>query len=114
MAASETSHLVVFTTFADLGDAKRVVRQLVEKGLVACGTLVPGVTSMYRWQGEIQEEAETLAILKTDGRCWSQLEETIREIHPYDVPEIVALPISRGSAPYLDWITQETATGGEG
>jgi periplasmic divalent cation tolerance protein len=99
--------LVVLTTFATLDDARRVVREMVERRLVACGTVLPGATSLYRWEGALAEESEVVVLLKTDAARWDELVQTVVERHPYEVPELLALPVARGLERYLAWVTTE-------
>ena len=96
--------LVVFSTFPDEASARTICAALVEEGLVACVNLLPQVTSIYRWQGELKEEGETLAILKLPARGFPALEEKLAALHPYEVPEIVALPVAAVHAKYLAWV----------
>ncbi len=109
MAAKKGQFLVVYTTFGSAGDAEETVKKLVERRLIACGTIVPGATSVFRWRGDVQTESEVLAILKTERRCWTELERAIGEFHPYEVPELIAVPVAVGSDPYLDWIAQQVS-----
>jgi periplasmic divalent cation tolerance protein len=99
--------LVVLTTLATEEDARRLVTALVEERLVACGTLVPGARSIYRWEGELTEEGEVLVVLKTDASKWDALAAAVRARHPYAVPELLALPVERGLDRYLAWLTSE-------
>jgi len=99
--------LVVLTTLATEEDARRLVTALVEERLVACGTLVPGARSIYRWDGELTEEGEVLVVLKTDASKWDALAAAVRARHPYAVPELLALPVERGLDRYLAWLTSE-------
>lgn len=108
-AAKKSQFLVVYTTFGNTGDAEETVRKLVERRLVACGTVVPGATSIFRWREDVQTESEVLAILKTERRCWSELEQAIGELHPYEVPELIAVPIELGSDSYLNWIAKQVS-----
>jgi periplasmic divalent cation tolerance protein len=101
--------VVVFTTFPDQETARRIVRTLVEDRLIACGNLVPGVESIYRWKGEIETSGETLAILKTEIGQYSAMEERLRSLHPYEVPECIMLRVRDGSPDYLRWITESVA-----
>ncbi|MGH7644313.1 MAG: divalent-cation tolerance protein CutA [Gemmatimonadales bacterium] len=98
--------LVVLTTFENSEDARKFVRDLVEARLVACGTLVPA-TSIYRWGGQITAEAEVLVVLKTEAARWDALEAAVRERHPYQLPELLALPVERGLGTYLLWLESE-------
>ena len=96
--------LVVFSTCPDEASARTICAALVEEGLVACVNLLPQVTSIYRWQGELKEEGETLAILKLPTGGFPALEEKLAALHPYEVPEIVALPVTAVHAKYLAWV----------
>ena len=95
---------IVLTTFGDTDSAGKVARELVEKGLVACVNLVPGVNSVYLWEGKICEEGEVLAVMKTTKEEYPQLEKHLGEVHPYEVPEILAIPSVAGSEGYLDFV----------
>lgn len=85
-------------------DARRIARQLVEQQLAACVNIVPGATSIYKWKGAIEEAAELLLIIKTSRPLFETLRTELTKIHPYEVPEIVAVPIVDGAEPYLNWI----------
>lgn len=101
-------HLVVFITTPTADVAAQIARALVEERLAACGNVVPGLRSIYRWEGEIHDEAEALLVLKTTRARFEALRERALALHPYEVPEVIALPIEAGSAPYLEWIAAET------
>jgi len=79
---------------------------LVERGLAACVNILPGVESVYRWQGKIERDDEILLLIKSDTAHFSALEDTISNLHPYEVPEILAVPVEAGHQPYLEWIDQ--------
>ena len=96
--------LVVLSTFPDADKAAQIARVLVDERLAACVNLVPAVRSIYRWQGAIQDEAEALAVIKTTPACYPALAARLAELHPYDVPEILALPLADGYAKYLAWL----------
>ena len=93
---------IVLTTFGSEEDAVRVVRILVEEKLAACGTMIPGVRSIYSWQGEVQDEREVLVLLKT--AAFEPLAARLGELHPYETPEIVALSPAEVSGKYIAWI----------
>lgn len=99
---------MVLVTGPEASTLKRIVRTLVEERLIACGSLVDGATSIYRWQGEVQEDTECLGLLKTTAGRIPDLERRLRELHPYDVPEFIVLPLTGGSADYLDWVRAST------
>ncbi|MFQ5702687.1 MAG: divalent-cation tolerance protein CutA [Gemmatimonadales bacterium] len=109
---NSVSHLVVFTTAASVADARSMVRRLVTDRLVACGTILEGAQSIYRWQGGIEETPEVMVVLKTTRERWDALRTTVREIHPYEIPELLALPVSAGHPEYLDWVQESTRTSG--
>jgi len=99
----------VLVTAPDAETGARVARSLVEEGLVACANLIPAVRSIYRWQGAVQDEAEVLLVMKTRADRLEAVAERVRALHPYDLPEVVALPAAGGSAAYLDWVRGECA-----
>ncbi|MEX0843250.1 MAG: divalent-cation tolerance protein CutA [Gemmatimonadota bacterium] len=98
---------VVLVTAPDPETARLLVRRLVEARLVACGNVLPGVTSIYRWEGEVQEDSEVLVVLKAPARVLPALVRRVREEHPYDVPEVIALPVAGGLDAYLSWVVAE-------
>jgi periplasmic divalent cation tolerance protein len=103
--------LQVFTTIDDRAAAERIAQALVARRLAACVQISGPVTSVYRWEGQIQSSQEWLCIVKTAQSRYAEVEAAIREMHSYQVPEIVAVPIVAGAASYLDWLRQEiTAT----
>jgi len=103
----EPTALVVLTTLGDAEAARAFVAALVEARLIACGTLLPAATSIYRWEGKLTEEPEVVVLLKTDMAKWDALCAAVREQHPYEVPELLALPVQRGLDLYLSWLTSE-------
>ena len=103
MAGTQEVHVVLMTA-PDLTVGAALARRLVEEGLAACVNLVPGVRSIYRWQGAVQEEAEILLVAKTRAVLVDALAARVRALHPYEVPEVISLPVTGGSAPYLDWV----------
>ena len=101
-----TEMLLVMSTFPNEDDAARVVRVLVEERLIACGNLLPGARSLYRWQDEIKDEREVVALMKTRKQDWPALMSRLHDLHPYDVPECIALRIASGSPRYLAWLEE--------
>src|SRR5439155_22405834 len=99
--------LVVLTTLANDADARAPVTALGGARLVACGTLLPGARSIYRWEGQVKEECEVVVLLKTAASKWEALCAAVREWHPYQVPELLARPAERGLARFLSWLTSE-------
>lgn len=103
--------LIVLCTCPDEATAERLAGSLVQEQLAACVNAVPGVTSTYRWEGKVQQDREVLLLIKSTESAYGRLEARIRELHPYELPETVAVPIVRGSRAYLRWL-QEAASGG--
>jgi len=103
MASTEPVH-VVLVTAPGLAVGTELARRLVEEGLAACVNLVPGVRSIYRWQGAVQEDAEILLIAKTRAARVDALAARVRALHPYELPEVIAFAVAGGSEPYLDWV----------
>jgi len=104
-------YLLVHCSFPSDIEARQIGTEVVRRQLAACVSLCPAVTSIYRWKGEIEEAAEVLAVFKTTRAGFSALETAIRELHPYEVPEIVGVPIAEGSGGYLRWIDEQTREG---
>lgn len=100
--------IIVLCTMPATGDtAAEIARTVVGEGLVACVNLVPGVRSIYRWQGEVCDDTEVLAIMKTTPTQFEPLRSRLIELHPYDLPEVIALDITHAHPPYRDWILSE-------
>jgi periplasmic divalent cation tolerance protein len=100
--------LIVFCTCPDETCAERIATALVEEQLAACVNRIPGVASTYRWQGKVCRDSEQLLLIKTTRGCFEALRERIIALHPYELPEVIAVDIVHGSAPYLDWIAAQT------
>ncbi|HET7462319.1 MAG TPA: divalent-cation tolerance protein CutA [Longimicrobium sp.] len=100
---------VVLMTAPDAETAGRVAHALVNERLIACANLLPGVTSIYRWQGAVQADAEVLVVMKTRDTLVPRLMERAAELHPYQVPELLALEVSDGLPAYCRWVMDETA-----
>ena len=98
--------IVIVTSFADQKRAASVIRMLVEERLVACGTIVPEATSIYLWQGKIEEAAEAVVFLKTSHALVERCKQRLAELHPYDVPEIFSFEPSTVAASYLGWLSE--------
>jgi periplasmic divalent cation tolerance protein len=98
--------LIVLTTWPDAATARAAAQMLVEEGLAACANVVPGVESIYRWEGKVDRASEVLMILKTTVARYAALESRIRALHSYEVPEIVGLRVSDGLPAYLQWVVQ--------
>ena len=100
--------LLVLTTLPDRAGAEALARELLAARLAACVHIGAALQSLYHWRGEIETAQETPLTVKTRGELYARVEEVIRSRHPYELPEIVAVPITHGSSAYLDWIIAET------
>jgi periplasmic divalent cation tolerance protein len=107
-----SDHVVVFVTAPSAEVAAPLARTLVEEGLVACVNITPGIRSIYTWDGQVCDETEVLCVMKTRSDRFEALRARVKALHPYDVPEIIALPIVAGHAPYLRWLDDATGAGG--
>ncbi len=96
--------VLVLSTFPEPGLARTAIRALVSERLAACGTLLPGAESIYAWKGGIETGLETVVLLKAPKASYPALEQRLRQLHPYEVPEIIGLPIAEGLPAYLEWI----------
>jgi periplasmic divalent cation tolerance protein len=106
--------LLVLSTVASAEDAERIAAALVEGELAACVSILPSVRSIYRWKGTLEREEERLLLIKTRGERFDDLRRALVAIHPYEVPEVVALPIADGHAPYLEWLARGSGAGSDG
>ena len=98
--------LVVLSTFPDRETAKRISYQLVEEHCAACANILSPLESIYWWEGKVENANETLVLFKTSADRYPALETTLRGLHPYEVPEIIALPVDRGLPEYLRWVSE--------
>lgn len=101
------SVLVVFCTCPDEASAARIARALVDERLAACVNRLPGVRSTYRWKDAVHEDSEVLLVIKTAEDRFEALRERVVALHPYELPELVAVKVAAGSAPYLRWVEAE-------
>ena len=104
LCARNMSYIIVFMTASNREEAVKIVRTLLEERLIACGNIMDPVSSFFWWKGKIEEEKEVLVIMKSHETLFKKLSKRVTELHSYDIPEILALPIVDGSASYLDWI----------
>ncbi|MBV9880598.1 MAG: divalent-cation tolerance protein CutA [Gemmatirosa sp.] len=102
--------IVVLTTLASEEEAASFIRALLDRRLVACGTILPGARSFYRWNDQVADEREAVVLLKTSADRADELGAMFGELHPYKVPELLALPVAAGLEAYLGWIARETAS----
>jgi len=103
-----TEVVLVLTTAPDDDRAESMARALVEERLAACVNVVPGVVSIYRWKGAVEQDLELLLVIKTRADRFEALREALVSLHPYDVPELIALPVAAGHPPYLAWLDEAT------
>jgi len=106
---AKSGHLMVFITGSTVKGAKKIARALVEEKLAACCNIIKGVTSIYAWEGEIEETAECMIIVKTRQERFDRLVKEVTKRHNYVVPEIIAVPITSGLKGYLSWIDESTS-----
>ena len=102
---TDTSFQLILCTCPDNQVAEQLATSLVEQRLAACINIVPGLTSIYRWQGKLEKGTEVLLLIKTTRECYTAVETAIRQQHPYELPEIIAVTLDEGSPDYLRWIT---------
>jgi periplasmic divalent cation tolerance protein len=100
-----TTLQIVLCTVPDRETGEQIANALVTEQLAACVNIIPGITSVYRWEGAVQQEREVLLLIKTGQDSQEPLEQRIRELHPYELPEIIAVPIDTGQTDYIKWIT---------
>lgn len=103
-----TEALAVLCACPDEATANRIAQELVRSRLAACVSRLSGVRSTYRWEGEVRDEPEVLLLIKTTKSRYEELEMRLEALHPYEVPEIIALHVPAGAAPYLAWLAEET------
>lgn len=108
MSATDTGVTLLYVTAPDAEVATRLARQVVESGLAACANVLPGILSVYRWQGAVETAAECALIVKTSRVQADEVVALIRAGHPYEVPAIVTLAVTGGDAAFLDWVRQES------
>ena len=102
-----TDKIIVLTTCESSQDAQTIAETLVEKRLAACVNILPGLKSIYRWQGKVENATELLLLIKTRRGLFEQLSAELARIHPYEVPEVIALPLIDGAPAYLGWLEKE-------
>ncbi len=100
------NYILVFVTAGSADEGGRIGRALVEEGLAACANIIPGIRSIYRWKGEVCDDEEVLIMIKSKATLFERLKKRVKELHSYEVPEIIAFPITLGSPDYLRWIDE--------
>ena len=107
-SAASDAVLIVFITASSYEEANKLSNLVIEGKLAACASIVKSVRSLFRWEGKVNSEEESLLILKTTAGCFIDLEKLVKKHHSYEVPEVIAFPIVMGSEDYIKWIRQET------
>jgi periplasmic divalent cation tolerance protein len=106
--SADSAVLLVMSSLPDQAAAQQLAHTLIERRLAACVSVLPPCTSVYRWQGRVDEAAEVPVLIKTTAGCYAELESALRALHPYELPEIIAVPVTHGLPAYLDWVAGET------
>ena len=106
--------IIVFMTAGSVDEANRLADMLVDKRLAACVQIMPEMESVYRWQGKVERQREVLLVAKTLSSKFAELEREVVKLHSYETPEIVAFPLTAGSAPYLEWLSANVSEKGQG
>jgi len=109
MPIAKSEIIVVFVTVPGLKEGSRISRAVLTSRLAACVNVIPGIQSMYQWKGKIVQEKEAMLVIKTTRLRYRKLEEKIKELHSYEVPEVIAIPLICGSSQYIEWVTKEVA-----
>ena len=102
------SYCIINCTVENKSTAVEISKKLLSKKLIACCSIIPSVLSVYHWKGEVKEDNEVLMVMKTETELFSAIEEEIKKMHSYDIPEIICIPIINGNREYLDWVDKET------
>ena len=108
MSSPSSPAIAILCTAPDATSAERIAEVLVAERLAACVNLVPGLTSIYRWEGKVQREAEVLLLIKAPRARFEAIAARVKALHPYTVPELIALPIDASTPDYLTWLTENT------
>jgi periplasmic divalent cation tolerance protein len=111
---SPSQHVVVLSTVSRAEDAERIARALVERRLAGCVNVVPGLVSFYRWKGQLEKDDERLLVIKTRRDRLPALADALASLHPYELPELLALPVEAGSPAYLRWLDESVAESAPG
>ncbi len=101
--------VVVMVTTSNQDEAAKIAEQVVQSRLAACASTIPTVRSTYWWEGKVMNDQESLVLIKTTSEKYASLQETIQQLHSYKVPEVIAIPVIDGYAPYLEWVGRETS-----
>jgi len=101
--------VLAFSTFPDVETARRIARELVAENLAACANVIPKIESIYRWQGKIEQGDETLVLFKTAAAHFAAFQEKLKSLHPYEIPEIIFVPVTAGLPAYLRWVADNSS-----
>lgn len=104
--------IVILMTAPDAAAGAQIARALLEERLIACANVVPAIRSLYRWEGRVEDSEESLVVMKSTAGVVDAIAARVRQLHPYDVPEVVATEVVAGLEPYLDWVREETDVDG--
>ena len=105
---AKDEYLLVMCAFPSAEEARQIGTQLLQLQVAACVNLIPQVESVFRWKGEIQSESEVLALIKTTRDNYQEIEARIQELHPYDIPAVISVPVEKGASAYLNWVSEVT------
>ena len=103
-----SDYIAVLVTTSSEDEAASIASALVSERLAACANIIKGIRSIYRWEGTVHDDPEVLIVIKTRSELFDKLEARVRELHSYDLPEVIALDIAKGSEPYLAWLSEST------
>ncbi|MDO9119766.1 MAG: divalent-cation tolerance protein CutA [Nitrospira sp.] len=109
MPIAKSEIIVVFVTVPGLKEGSRISRAVLTSRLAACVNVIPGIRSMYQWKGKLVQEKEAMLVMKTTRLRYRKLEQKIKQLHPYELPEVIAIPLICGSSQYTEWVTREVA-----
>lgn len=109
MSITKSEIILVFVTVPGLREGRLISRAVLTSRLAACVNVIPGIQSMYQWKGKIVQEKEALLVLKTTRARYQKLEQKIKQLHSYEVPEVIAIPLICGSSQYIGWVMREVA-----
>ncbi|MCI0444877.1 divalent-cation tolerance protein CutA [bacterium] len=101
--------IIILSTTGSEDEASKIAEHLVSNRLAACVNIIPSITSVYRWKGEMNTDREILMIIKTDASRFEEIKSAVRNLHSYETPELIAIPIQQGLQQYLDWITESVS-----
>ena len=101
---------IIYTTFPSLEDGRNITDKIVSEGLAACANLLPGMESNYMWEGKLQRSSEVACIIKTSAEMEAKLMERLAQIHPYEIPCILSIPVQDGHMPYISWLLSQSCS----